>query len=72
MEDTSGFYAFFDDQLLHGPNLVEGPGFALYRDTRNLHTYPVNGWWWFDSREEAMNHFGITGETENINEGQNA
>lgn len=72
MEDTSGFYTFSGNHLFHGPNFVEGPDFALYRDTHASHTYPVNGWWWFDSREEAMSHFGITADAPSTNEGQDA
>lgn len=64
MEDTSGFYSF-QDELYYGPNFVEGPNFSLYRDSHQSHTYPVNGWWWFDSRAEALAHFGITAEEQN-------
>jgi hypothetical protein len=62
MEDTSGFYKLENTEIFYGPNFVEGPDFALYRDSHSTHTYPVNGWWWFGSRTDALTHFGITAD----------
>ena len=56
-----GFYNFDDGvNLIYGPNFVEGPGFSLQADQHTTYTYPVNGWFWFDTLEEAQAHFGIT------------
>jgi hypothetical protein len=56
MTDTSGFYKFNPDN----PNAIDwaqydvtGPGYELYRQGHEQVTYPVQGWWWFDSRAEA-------------------
>ncbi len=55
--DTSGFYN--KDAMLRAGKFVFGPGFELQRDLKDTYTYPVNGWIWFDSAEEAAHDFGV-------------
>jgi hypothetical protein len=54
MEDTSGFYKINNGSLLCAPNFVINKDFELYRETKDQHTYPIDGWNWFDSKEEAQ------------------
>jgi hypothetical protein len=63
MQDTSGFYKL-DGQLLYGPNFVLGPydTYELRKETHTAHEYPVDGWYWFDSEEQAKIHFGLFDE----------
>jgi len=60
MEDTSGFYKI-DGDLLYGPNFVLGPysTYELRRATKDDHTYPIDGWYWFDSEAEAKVFFNV-------------
>jgi hypothetical protein len=58
MNDTSGFYKL-DSMLLFGPNFVLNENYELHRATHDQHTYPVDGWYWFDSEDDARAHFGI-------------
>lgn len=58
MEDTSGFYKL-DGIVLFGPNFVLNSNYELRRDTKDQYTYPVDGWYWFDSVEEAYGFFGV-------------
>lgn len=58
MEDTSGFYKL-DGELLYGPNFVLNQNYELRRETHEDHTYPVDGWYWFDSEDDARAHFGL-------------
>ena len=58
MEDTSGFYKL-DGDLLFGPNFVLNANYELRRETQEQHTYPVDGWYWFDSEGEARSFFGL-------------
>lgn len=58
MEDTSGFYKY-DAGLMYGPNFVEGPSFTLTRETHNDFTYPIEGWYWFDSEDVAREFFNV-------------
>jgi len=36
----------------------------LYKENKEDYTYPVDGWYWFESLEEAQNFFGIEPEEE--------
>jgi len=56
--ETAGFYKF-DNTLLYGPNFVLNRDYELRRETKDQHTYPVDGWYWFDSEEAARAHFGL-------------
>lgn len=58
MNDTSGFYKE-DGDLLYGPNFVLNANYELYRDQHDTYTYPVDGWYWFDSELEAREFFGL-------------
>ena len=62
--DTSGFYLLETDGtasgLLHAPNFVDAPDYSISREHREEYEYPVHGWRWFDSREDALAFHGIT------------
>lgn len=62
--DTSGFYnqAF----MLRAGMFVYGPTFSLVRANKDTYTYPVEGWYWFDSAEEAATAFGVSVEDINL------
>ncbi len=53
MEDTSGFYKDENGELIYGPNFVLNKNYELRKETHEQHTYPVDGWYWFDSETEA-------------------
>lgn len=53
MDDTSGFYKLDEGKLLYGPNFVSNANYDLFRENKDEHTYPVDGWSWFDSEVEA-------------------
>lgn len=48
------FYKKDGEQLLVAPNFVSGPGVELAAENKDQHTYPVQGWYWFDTLEIAM------------------
>jgi hypothetical protein len=51
---TAGFYKKQeDDQILYAPNWVEGPDIFLVAQNKDQYEYPVDGWFWFESEEEA-------------------
>ena len=55
-----GFYKLDDGgMLLYGPNFVEHKDYQLYKETHDQQTYPVEGWYWFDSEEEAKLYFNL-------------
>lgn len=49
--DTSGFYN--KSFMLRAGEFVYGPGYSLRRDMKDSYRYPVEGWWWFDTAEQA-------------------
>ena len=51
--DTSGFYKNDNGAILFGPNFVLNANYELRRETHDQHTYPVDGWHWFDSEDQA-------------------
>ena len=59
METTQGFYKKDGDTLLYGPNFVLNENYELRAETKDQYTYPVDGWSWFDSKEEAIRILGI-------------
>lgn len=58
-EDTSGFYKLEDGDLIYGPNFVLNKNFELRRETKDQHLYPTDGWYWFDSLDQARDFFMI-------------
>jgi hypothetical protein len=65
MDDTSGFYKLSNDgELYFGPNFVVNKNYELKRELKNNYQYPVGGWYWFDSRDEALLQFGLDQEHE--------
>lgn len=57
MNDTSGFYKF-DSVLMYG-KLITAPEFVLIEAEHAQYQYPVDGWYWFDTQEEAKTFFNI-------------
>ena len=51
--DTSGFYKADEGALLYAPNFVLNKDFELRREAKDEHTYPVDGWRWFNNEAEA-------------------
>jgi hypothetical protein len=68
MENTSGFYKL-DGDLLYGPNFVLGPygAYELRKEKHVEYEYPIDGWYWFNSLEEAKTFFNIS-VTSEVNE----
>lgn len=54
----SGFYKL-DGELLYGPNFVINQNYELYKEHSNSYNYPTDGWYWFDSQEEAYAFFNL-------------
>lgn len=52
---TSGFYRVDPDgeTLLFGRFWVLNAEYELHRDQKDTYTYPVAGWSWYESEEEA-------------------
>jgi len=48
------FYKREGEDLQIAPNFVYGPNLELKAETHGDHVYPVEGWYWFDSLDDAL------------------
>lgn len=48
------FYKRENDELHAAPLFVSGPGLDLTAENKDQYSYPVEGWYWFDTLDEAM------------------
>jgi hypothetical protein len=53
------FYKFDNNELFVAPSFVHGPSYDLNKDHKDKYTFPVEGWYWFDTLEEAKSFFNI-------------
>lgn len=49
--NTSGFY---NNKGEYAPNSIYAPTYTLLAENKNSYNYPVNGWTWYNSIEEAQ------------------
>tara|TARA_R110000772_G_scaffold254042_1_gene369890 strand:+ start:343 stop:585 length:243 start_codon:yes stop_codon:yes gene_type:complete len=57
---NEGFYKLEGQHnLLFGPNFVKNSDYTLLKEDRETYEYPVDGWYWQKSEEEARAFFGL-------------
>lgn len=56
------FYKKEGASLLDAPNSVAGPDFTLRAENKDSYSYPVQGWYWFDTVEQAMGYFSTAND----------
>jgi hypothetical protein len=62
MEQIAAFYKVDQDGVfLQAPNFVFGAydAYQLLKTNRTEYTYPVDGWYWFDTLDEAREFFNL-------------
>lgn len=59
--NSSGFYKLNNDRLQYAATSVLAPNFTLRAEDHATYSYPVSGWYWFDSYEDAEASFSING-----------
>lgn len=59
---TEGFYRAIgegeDLEIQYGPNNVWHKDYQLAKALKDTYSYPVDGWYWFDSEADALAFFG--------------
>lgn len=60
------FYKKTTEELLAAPNFVRAPDYDLFADQRDTYTYPVDGWYWFDSLDEAIAAFAMNPQAASV------
>lgn len=53
------FYKEDNGSLLIGENFVYSPTVTLKTEDKDNFTYPQDGWYWFDTEDEAYSFFGL-------------
>lgn len=53
------FYKNDNGQLLEAPNFVYSKDYTLLKEEKDTYTYPIDGWKWFNSEEEARLEYNI-------------
>lgn len=56
---NEGFYYNDNGSLIYAANEVCDAGFHLVKEDHATYSYPVFGWYWFDSEAEAKAFFGL-------------
>lgn len=58
-DQMAGFYKLENDAVLYADQGVLSPNYELLAQFHDQYTYPVDGWYWFDSADEAYAFFKI-------------
>lgn len=58
--NNAGFYKKDETQILFAPNIVEGPGYTLVESEKDSYQYPIDGWIWANSLDDAIAYFANT------------
>lgn len=53
------FYRFENDELIYGPSVTFPDSTFLLLEFKDTYTYPVEGWYYFETEEEAKVFFNI-------------
>ena len=53
-----GYYKIEDRQIIYAPQGVRSATYLLLPNENQNHTYPIDGWYWFNSLEEATETLG--------------
>lgn len=56
------FYKLIDTTLHYGPHVQYPDGDILHPEITDMTTLPIDGWYWFETEEEAKTFFGIKEE----------
>lgn len=50
----SGFYKLLDNEIICAPTFVNNKEYTLEIGLKDTYEYPIDGWYWFDTIEEAQ------------------
>lgn len=51
------FYKKESEELINGGELISTPSVTLTKETKDSYGYPQDGWYWFDTFDEALHFF---------------
>lgn len=53
------FYKHQDSEVIEAENGVAAPDYELHAFEKDLYQLPIDGWYWFDLKEDAYAFFGV-------------
>jgi hypothetical protein len=53
------FFKQLDEKILEAPNFVYAPSYVLLIERKDSYYYPIDGWYYFETKLEAYSFFGI-------------
>lgn len=60
---SSGFYKADGDYLVYASNFVFNENYTLIKEDKDellqLDVFPIDGWYWFDTKEQAVEELGV-------------
>ena len=59
-----GFYKKTETELMVADNFVYSPTVTLKADEKDIYQYPQDGWYWFNTLDEAISFFHSTLDTD--------
>lgn len=60
------YYKRDGESLLRADLFVASTGYELHSDNHNSESYPVDGWYWFDTLDQALEFFRNTAAEETV------
>ena len=64
--NNAGFYKKEETQIAYAPNIVDGPNYLLVAADKDSYSYPVDGWVWADSFDDAIAYFASNNDVDSI------
>jgi hypothetical protein len=65
--EQKGFYSVDADGIFHyAPNFVYAPSYTLLIEEKDLYTYPIEGWMYFDTKLEATTYFNLPADIQEL------
>lgn len=62
--NNQGFYKKEDTEILYAPNIVEGPSYVLVIADKDKYNYPVDGWIYAESLDDAIAYFAANNDSQ--------
>jgi hypothetical protein len=63
--NNAGFYKKQETEILYAPNIVEGPSYLLIITDKDDYDYPVDGWIYANSFDDAISYFAANNGSQN-------
>lgn len=62
--NNAGFYKKQENEILYAPNIVEGPSYMLVVENKDQYDYPVDGWIYAESLDDAIAYFAANNNSQ--------